>query len=209
MKLIRELWYILSRREKIEGSILLCSMALGALFEAVGIGLIVPFIAILKDPELMVKFSAARMLFSFLNIHEPQQMLIAAGVGLIGIFVIKSGYLVLLYRWLFRYAFGMQIRLARHLLTGYLNAPYTFHLQRNSAELIKAMTESVQSFTSGFLVTLLTILVELLVVAALIILLMLVESFVTLGAVLVLAVPTALSYWAMRRRLAISGRLAE
>lgn len=209
VKLIRELWYILSRREKIEGSILLCSMALGALFEAVGIGLVVPFIAILKDPQLMVKFSAARTLFSFLNIHEPQQMLIAAGAGLIGIFVIKSGYLVLLYRWLFRYAFDMQIRLARHLLTGYLNAPYTFHLQRNSAELIKAMTESVQSFTSGFLVTLLTILVELLVVAALIILLMLVESFVTLGAVLVLAVPTALSYWAMRRRLAISGRLAE
>ena len=115
MKLIRQLWYILSRKERIEGSILLCAMALGALFEAVSIGLIVPFIAVFKDPGLVLKAPVAQPLLSALNIREPQVLLIALGLGLVGAFVIKSSYLVLLYRWLFRYVFAKQVALARQL----------------------------------------------------------------------------------------------
>ena len=209
MKLIRQLWYILNRRERINGALLLCGMALGAMFEAVSIGLLIPFIAVLKEPELVDKAPAARSVLSFLNIHEPQEMLIAIGLGLAGVFVIKSGYLVLLYRWLFRYVFEKHVNLARQLLTGYLNVPYTFHLQRNSSELIKVTTETIQRFTTGFLVSLLIVLGELLVVVALIIVLTLIEPLATFGAVLVLGIPTTLIYRSMQRRLAASGRLAE
>jgi ABC-type multidrug transport system fused ATPase/permease subunit len=209
MKLIRQLWYILSRRERIEGSILLCGMALGALFEAVSIGLVVPFIAVLKEPGLVLNAPAAQPLLSALNIREPQVLLIALGLGLIGAFVIKSGYLLLLYRSLFRYVFEKQVTLTRQLLTSYLRAPYSFHLQRNSAELIKVTTETILRFTTGFLVSLLTVLGELLVVVALIILLVLINPLATFGAVLALGVPTALVYRWMQRRLADSGRLAE
>jgi len=209
VKLIRQLWYILNRRERSNGALLLCGMALGAMFEAVSIGLLIPFIAVLKEPELVDKAPAARSVLSFLNIHEPQEMLIAIGLGLVGVFVIKSGYLVLLYRWLFRYVFEKHVNLARQLLTGYLNVPYTFHLQRNSSEMIKVTTETIQRFTTGFLVSLLIVLGELLVVVALIIVLMLIEPLATFGAVLVLGIPTTLIYRSMQRRLAASGRLAE
>ena len=207
--LLRQLWYILSRRERIEGSILLCGMALGALFEAISIGLVVPFIAVLKDPGLVLEAPVAQPLLSALNIRGPQALVIALGLGLVGAFVIKSSYLVLLYRWLFRYVFENQVTLSRQLLTGYLNAPYTFHLQRNSAELIKVTTQTIQRFATGFLVNLLTVLGELLVVAALITLLVLVSPLATFGAVLVLGVPTALLYRSMQHRLAESGRLVE
>jgi ATP-binding cassette subfamily C protein len=207
--LIRKLWYILSPRERIEGSMLLCGKALGALFEAVSIGLVVPFIAVLKDPGLVLNAPVTQPLVSALNIREPQMLLVILGLGLVGAFVIKSGYLLLLNRWLFRYVFKKHVRLARQLLTGYLKAPYTFHLHGNSAEMIKVMTGTIQGFTSGFLVNLLTLLGEVLVVVALIILLMLIEPLTTLGAVFVLGVPTALSYRLMRRRLAMSGRLSQ
>src|SRR5713226_7479542 len=77
VKLIRQLWYILSPRERIEGSILLCGMALGALFEAVSIGLVVPFIAVLKEPGLVLNAPVAHGVLSFLNIRAPQELLIA------------------------------------------------------------------------------------------------------------------------------------
>jgi ABC-type multidrug transport system fused ATPase/permease subunit len=207
--LFRQLWDILSHREKIEGSILLCYMALGALLEAVSISLLVPFIAILSQPELILEVPAARTIFSFFKIHEPQQMLLAIGVGLVGIFIIKSSFLVLLHRWQSRYIFAVHARLGGELLTAYLNAPYTFHLQRNSAELIKATTESVQRFTAGFLLGLLTVLGEILVVLAVTAVLMIVEPLATLGAVLILGVPTALMYRATQHRLAVAGRVAE
>ncbi len=209
MKLLGQLWYILNPRERIEGSLLVCGMALGALFEAVSIGLLVPFIAVLKEPELVYKAPAAQSLLSFLNIHEPQGVLIAVGLGLVWIFVVKSGYLLLLYRWLFRYVFDKQVRLARQLLTGYLNVTYTFHLQRNSAEIIRTTTETLQRFTTGFLVSLLIVLGEVLVVAALIGLLMLIEPTATFGAMVVLGVPAAFVYRSMQHRLTVSGRLAE
>jgi ATP-binding cassette, subfamily B, bacterial PglK len=209
VKLIRQLWYILSRRERIEGSILLCALALGALFEAVSIGLVVPFIVVLKEPGLVIHAPAARPLLSFVNIRTPRELLIAVGIGLAGAFVIKSGYLVFVYGWLVRYVFEKHVRLTRRLLDGYLSAPYTFHLQRNTAELMKDTTGTVQRFCTGFLAMLLVVAGELLVVLALGILLVLIDPLATFGAALILGVPTALVYQSMQRRLARSGRLAD
>jgi ATP-binding cassette, subfamily B, bacterial PglK len=209
VKVIAQLWYILSLRERVEGSLLLCSMALGAMFEAVSIGLLVPFVAVLKEPDLVFRIPAAASLLSFFNIREPHAVLIAIGLGLIAVFAVKSGYLVLLYRWLFRYVFDKQVRLARQLMTGYLSVGYTFHLQRNSAEIIRTTTETLDRFTTGFLVSLLIVLGEALVVAALIVLLMLMEPLATCGAIAVLGIPTGLIYRSMQRRLAVAGRLAQ
>ena len=55
MKLIRQLWYILTPQERMEGAFLLCAMVLGAFFETVSIGVIFPFIAVLKEPELLAR----------------------------------------------------------------------------------------------------------------------------------------------------------
>jgi ATP-binding cassette subfamily C protein len=209
VKLFRELRFILNRREKIEGTALLCGMAVGALLEAAGVSLVVPFLGILKNPDLVFRFSAVSTLFRFLDIHGPRQILITIAFGMIVLFVMKTGFLVLLYRWQFQYIFAVYVRLGKRLLTGYLNAPYVFHLQRNSSELIKATTESVQRFAGGYLLSLLTVLGEALVVLAVGILLTMVEPLATLGAIIVLGVPTAIIYRAMHRRLAVSGRLAE
>jgi hypothetical protein len=42
--LIGQLWEIFNPRERMEGALLLCGMALGAMFEAVSIGLLVPLL---------------------------------------------------------------------------------------------------------------------------------------------------------------------
>jgi ATP-binding cassette, subfamily B, bacterial PglK len=209
VKLIRQLWYILTPREKIEGSFLLGAMALGACVEAVSIGLVIPFIAVLREPDLVFKAPHLQPLLSNLNIHEPRELFFLLGPALISLFAIKTGYLILLYRWLFRYAMKKEVKLARQLLTGYLSAPYTLHLQRNTAELVGVTTRSVEEFTSGFLVNLLTVLGELLVLAGVTSLLMTVEPLATLGALVVLAVPTAVAYRSTRHRLADAGRMAE
>jgi ABC-type multidrug transport system fused ATPase/permease subunit len=209
VKSITSLWYILTPREKIEGAFLLCAMVVGAFFEAISIGLVIPFIAGLKEPGLLSKAQHVLPLLSNLNIREPRDMFFLLGPALIALFAIKTVYLIQLYRWLFRYAMRKEVNLARQLLTGYLSAPYNFHLQRNSADLIGVTVRSVEEFSSGFLVNLLTVLGELLVIVALASLLAIVEPLATLGALVVLAVPTALVYQSTRRRLAAAGRIAE
>jgi ATP-binding cassette, subfamily B, bacterial PglK len=209
VKLIRELWYILTPQERMQGAFLLSAMVVGALFEAVSIGLVIPFIAVLKAPELLSKAGRIQPLLSALNLQEPRQLFFLLGPALIVLFAIKAGYLMQLNRWLFRYAMKKEVALARQLMTGYLNAPYTLHLQRNSAELVAVTTRSVEEFSSGFMVNLLTVLGECLVLGTLTGLLMIVEPLATLGALVVLAVPTMVVYRSTRHRLAASGRLAE
>ena len=136
-------------------------------------------------------------------------MFFLLGPALIVLFAIKAGYLMQLNRWLFRYTMKKEVKLARQLLTGYLSAPYTLHLQRNSAELVAVTTRSVEEFSSGFMVNLLTVLGECLVLGALTSLLMIIEPLATLGALVVLAVPTMVVYRSTRHRLAASGRIAE
>jgi ABC-type multidrug transport system fused ATPase/permease subunit len=192
-----------------EGAFLLAAMVLGAFFEAVSIGVVIPFIAVLKEPELLLEVPHIRPLLSDLNIHEPRKLFFLLGPALIALFAIKTGYLIQLYRWLFRYAMKKHVNLARRLLAGYLSAPYTLHLQRNSAELLGVTTRSVEAFTTGFMVNLLTVLGELLVLAGVTGLLMIVEPLATLGALVVLGVPTAVVYRSTLHRLGASGRIAE
>ncbi len=186
-------------------------MAFGAFLEAVSIGLILPFIAVLRNTDLVLGFAPARKLLVLLgvNIHTPLQILVAVGLGLIGAFVLKSIYLIFLLRAQYRYIFAVYLRLSRRLLTGFLDAPYTFHLQRNSAELVKVTTESVHRFASGFLLSLMVLLGELVLVLAFSILLLFIRPMAMVAAVLIVGVPTALIYLAMQRRLSVSGRIAD
>ena len=209
MKLIRQLWYILTPKERMEAAFLLCAMALGACFETVSIGVIIPFIAVLKQPELIASSHHLQPLLSHLNLNEPRELLLALGIALISLFAIKTGYLIFLYRWLYRYAMKKHVNLSRQLLGGYLSAPYTLHVRRNSADLIRVTTRSVEDFAAIFLVNLLIVLGELLVLAALTSLLMVVEPLGTLGALFVLGVPTALVYRSTQPGLAAAGRAAE
>lgn len=184
-------------------------MVLGAFLETVSVGVIFPFIAVLKEPELLSKSRHLQPLLSRLDVSEPRQLFFILGLTLITLFAIKMGYLIQLYRWLFRYAMKKHVNLARQLLAGYLSAPYTLHIERNSAELITVMTRSVEDFANIFMVNLLIVLGELLVLAALTSLLMMVEPLATLGALFVLAAPTALVYRSTQHGLAASGRTAE
>jgi ATP-binding cassette, subfamily B, bacterial PglK len=209
LKLIRQLWYILSLQERIEAAYLLCALALGACFETVSIGVILPFIAVLKQPELIARSPYLQPLLSHLNLTEPHDLLLALGVALISLFAIKTGYLILLYRWLYRYAMKKHVSLSRQLLAGYLRAPYTLHVQRNSADLIRVTTRSVEDFATIFMVNFLIVLGELLVLGALTSLLMVVEPLATLGTLFILGVPTALVYRSTQPGLAAAGRTAE
>jgi len=184
-------------------------MVIGACLDAVSIGIVIPFIAVLQNPELLFKARFMGPILSNLDIGEPRKLFFILGPVLIALFAIKTGYLIQLYRWLFRYAMKKHVNLARQLLAGYLSAPYTLNLQRNSAELIRVTIRSVEEFTSGFMVNLLIVLGELLVLVALTSLLMIVDPLATLSALVVIGIPTALVYRSVQHRLGASGRVAE
>jgi len=104
---------------------------------------------------------------------------------LAGVFLFKAIFMGFVVWRQMRFVFGVQAHLSQRLFTAYLRQPYTFHLQRNSAQLIHNLTTEVSAFTFNIMIPGLILLTEGFVVAGFAALLLAVEP---LGAVIVVSV---------------------
>jgi len=118
-------------------AILVALMTIGASMEALGVGLIMPFIALLQRPALVHESRplAALMRLTGVETATGATMLLAA--VLLVVFVVKNVYLAIT-TWLqLRFLGNRMTYCSRDLLAGYLGRRYTFFLGRNSGELVK------------------------------------------------------------------------
>jgi ATP-binding cassette, subfamily B, bacterial PglK len=92
-------------------------------------------------------------------------------VLLVVVFLIKALFLgALAYRQA-SFAFGLQASVSERLFRGYLLQPYLFHLQRNSAQLIRNAINETNQFTFGAILPGMVLLTETLVLVGLVVLL--------------------------------------
>lgn len=176
--LLKKIIALLDSRAKKQAVILLFLMIIGAAFEAVGIGLIFPFIALISNPEIIEKISILRWLYEYSGLENRQKLIIFFAIFLIIIFIVKSVYISFMNYMQYKFAFSNQVALSNRLLSHYLKSPYIFHVQRNSAELLKNVNSEVLWIFNHVLLPLMVIVAELLVL-------------IFIGAVLMVAAPIA------------------
>lgn len=121
----------------------------------------------------------------FPNVEQSQLLLGAAGA--IAVFFIGRGAVVIAQSYLeHRVSENAGARLADRVARGYLSMPYAYHLQRNSAELIRNTYDSVQELVSRVFVRGIRLIAEVVIVAGLLIVMIVMAPVATLLAVLVL-----------------------
>ena len=153
---VRKLWYILSgKKERI--FILIAFFTLTSILEAFGIGLIGPFVNLISAPESINKFSLLKWIAVQLNLQSNNQIIATMSLSIVGLFCVKSFLLFCTQVYLFKFSFKQESVLSLRLLRNYLLAPYTFHLNRNSASLINNIISEVTRFTHSCLLPLLNI----------------------------------------------------
>lgn len=171
---------------------LLGLMVVGMIMEILGIGLIIPVVALLTQPDLAAKYPNFQPWLATLGNPTQPKLVMFAIAALVGIYLLKNLFLAFLAWHETRFAFDVQAQLSHRLFAAYLYQPYTFHLQRNSATLIRNVTTEVSLFTKAIISTL-ALLGEAFVLVGMAGLLVLAEP---LGAlVVVLVVGTAAWYF--------------
>lgn len=158
----------------------------GMVLEALGIGLVIPAFALLTDANPAGRHPALAALLGRLGNPGQTELAIGGMVVLTGIYIIKTAYLAFLAWSGMRFVYGVQARLSQQLFETYLRQPYAFHLQRNSAQLIRNATKEVEMF-AGVLTDMLHLVGEGLVLLAIAALLVFVEPVGTMFVGLVLA----------------------
>ncbi|MEO5917109.1 MAG: ABC transporter ATP-binding protein [Luteolibacter sp.] len=171
------------QRHRVYG--LLGLMVIGMIVETVGIGLVVPAIALFMEEDMGAAYPWLRPFLSFIG-SPGRQQLVVWGMGLlIAVYLVKTLFLAFLVWKQNQFNNRIQVQLSQQLFKLYLRQPYTFHLQRNSAQLIRNIVNEVGYFLNTGLSSVMTLMTELLVLVGIITLLLFVEPLGTLGIVLV------------------------
>lgn len=182
MGTLRKLFFILSRREKIQILLLALLMLLGAVLETFGIGLLIPFISQLSDPDFVNKNAKLLWLYQSLGMTSAREFLIWSCVALIVFFIFKNTYIFLLNFIQYKFIYSKRAALAARVFKSYLDKPYVVHLQRNSAEFLQNAHNAVNIVYGNVLLQTLTLFTEGLIIVGVCILLISFEPYIALAA---------------------------
>ena len=140
MLTIKKLFKLFNKREKRNVLYLFLLMLLAAFFETVGIGLVVPFISIVTNPNIIEEQEILLYIYELFEFQSTNAFLIVATISLILFFIVKNLYLLMYYYLQYRFINNQRVKKSQKLLKVYLIKPYEFHLQRNTAELLRNIT---------------------------------------------------------------------
>lgn len=135
---LKKLWWLLSSRERRNALLLTVLLLFNGLVEMVGVGIIPVYVGIVAYPERLVEYDAIQMLFASPGELLEQSTLLYWGSALLCLFfTVKLVYAVFLSYYQARFVHNRVLRIGDRLFTAYMKAPYVFHLNRNSAQLLR------------------------------------------------------------------------
>ena len=170
---------------------MLLLMVVGSVLETFSLGLVVPAVGMLVKPDYVQNFP---FIDNLLGQPSERKFALIAMAVLVVIYVLKSVFLVWSAWVQSGYSISVTTRIGKQLFENYLRQPYPFHLQRNSAILIRNAQNSA-SLMGGVFGPVLTVAADSLVTLGLFALLLKLEPIGTLVTLAVFGVCA----WTFRR----------
>ncbi|MEQ1716747.1 MAG: hypothetical protein ABL907_12300, partial [Hyphomicrobium sp.] len=144
LETLRQCWALTSPSVRVHWWVLLLANVFYALVEVVAaLGLVVLLGLMTGAP--FEALPAGRQLSGIAGMVEPDRQIRFVCLLLLVVFAVKSSMGFLVMRLQNRLPLQAGNALARRLFALYLNAPYAFHLERNSAETIRNLNASVDA----------------------------------------------------------------
>ena len=198
---IRKLLKMFNRREKKKFMFLFLLMIFAAFFETLGIGLIVPFVGIITNPVQIQEQAFLSYLYDLFNFQSYTAFIIFADRDMLLVFLIKNLYLLLFQYSQFRVILNQQVKLSSRLFKEYLTKPYTFHLQRNTADLLRNVNGEVSRVFQGIIMSSFQLFTEILVITCILVLLLISSPVATITASILLGGSVFIFFKIFRKKI--------
>ncbi len=192
---------ILTKSERKSLLMLFGMMLVGMLFETVGIAIVVPVVGILVQGDYLEKFPWIQPYLAKIG-NPDQQTLILIVMGLmIFFYFIKDSYLALLAWTQNKFTAKLLSSISSRLFALYVQQPYLYHIQHNSAQLIRNVINEVSAFGLYGISSGLTLLTEATVLTGTLILLMIFYPVITLSAIVIFGLTGAVYFYFTKMKL--------
>ncbi len=179
MQTFKKLLFLLNPNERKNACLLLIMIIIMALLDVIGVASILPFIAVLTNPDLIETNLILNNLYQFskiFNIENSEQFLFALGVLVFLLLVSSLTFKAITTYVQLRFVLMREYSIGRRLVEGYLHQPYSWFLGRHSAELGKTILSEVGQVIGYGLSQLMELIAKGIVTVALITLLIIVDS---------------------------------
>ena len=177
-------WTHIPKKRKSQLSALTLLTILVSLAEIISIGAVLPFLGALTAPDKILEIQFLQPLFYKLNILDPSELLFPMTLLFI-VAAIISGIMRLILLWTqtrFGYAIGADISILVY--RNLLYAPYSLHVSKNSSEFISGITDKTGMVVTQILLPILLIISSSIILVAIFIALLSIDSFVAVIATL-------------------------
>jgi len=159
LETLKKINFLITKRQRKGLVILTMLLFVGMILEVFGLGILIPALSILLDPEIIEKTPVLHNIRDHFSELSNQSFLIIFLLSIVLIYFIKTLFLVFLTHKQNRFLSNITAFMSNKLFESYLKQPYSFHLNRNVSELIKNIQLEI-NFLNTFLLSLITIFIE-------------------------------------------------
>jgi ATP-binding cassette, subfamily B, bacterial PglK len=170
-----------------------------AVLETVGTGAVFGLISVVADPTSLGRVPVIGAMLADWAGRDPVGTILGVGLAVGIFFIAKGGFLLFQIHNQEKTAFTTTDWVVTTLMRGYMHAPYSFHFQRNSAQLIRALEFSGDDAIRGGLQSAATVISEAFIVLGLISVLLVSEPLISAVTALFLGGLMLVTYRSTRR----------
>ncbi len=203
---VKKIWYLLNHKERWQAIGLLLLMLIGAVIEIISMAVLPIFISLIAQPQSTGANPVIIYLAQALHSNSHQETIVMMGVFLVALFFIKSAYLLFLSytqnKIVFRKMRSVEVKLYKI----YMYSAYTFHLNRNSAELIDYINRQTFFAFVGAIVPLMIFLTEAILMVLISIMLIVFEPIGSLCAILMMGLISTSYYQLIKKKVGKVGK---
>lgn len=182
MNTLKYISFIFSKKQKKRLISLFFVILLGSVMELLGVGLILPFINVITDPSSIEKSWYLKYIYDFFDMKSTNKMIFFLAIILIIIYIIKNIYISFMYSFQYKFIYENQGELAVRMFSCYMRQNYLFHVENNSADLMRNLNVDVIMFFKAAL-SALQLFTEISVCLALILFLLISDVLVTMSVI--------------------------
>lgn len=204
MHTFKKLFFLLSVKERNRAGLLSIMILIMAFLDMVGVASILPFIAVLSNPDIIKTNIYLSSMFDFssvIGIKNNQQFLFSLGILMFLLLVISLVFKAITTYIQVRFVQMCQFNLSKRLIEGYLYQPYTWFLSHHSADLGKTILSEVGEVIGGGLKPLMELIAKGMVTIALLGLLISIDPQLSLIAGFLLGGAYWIIFYFIRRNL--------
>ena len=179
-QITNKIFSVLTHAEKKNFIILLLTSFVVAILEVFGVALIMPFISVTSNPNIINQNDTLEMVYNYLNFSSTNDFIIFLGLIYLVFLIFSQIFKAIVTFFQLRFIFMREASISKRLLESYLKQPYSWFLDKHSGELGKSILSEVSEAIHYSIHPLLKLISQSALAFVLIILIVIVNPYVAL-----------------------------